>query len=516
MDSSVKERLESELGADAETFASRMHAAAEKLSASIPPGEGGLVHVQQLFLKAFWFKSAERWTEAWHAVGAATRATIEIGLHQDSLSEGMSEFDREMRRRLWGILYVWDFALGSMLSRPRLINHADCTFVSPTLALEVDPENPDQPSPYGHMKLHCKLALDMAAQLASVSNKAISTEVALRLRNVVQQYFKDLPRVYALRNPDTSWDKEHGWIVFQHRYLHLMGYMSLFDHLKPYITRNSAKLMTDVEKTLRAVGVEAALSLMDVSWTFFDNMASVGAKFHYAAFCIFDTATVLCLAFVYDEARNLPQRETVLEAIRKGLNMLEELRTASRTSASLCRILKGLLAKLPLSPKEKVLISAPKRGKSDNRSLERSGNQTTGSSSDFGSSPLRSESNQSAAASSISPTSGTISLGSSEVDAEGVKPWSGGGQSGCSSHSPVVSPDGLYDGPSGGLQSATADLVPVDQTEWPVLEVTDMNLLQDVNLAAFEETAMPTALQLWDWQGLGLDIPEFFGNHPPM
>ncbi len=78
-DDNIKARLESELGADALTFADRMHEAAEKLSASIPHGKGGLIHVQQLFLTAFWLKSAERWTESWHALSAAIRAAYEIG-----------------------------------------------------------------------------------------------------------------------------------------------------------------------------------------------------------------------------------------------------------------------------------------------------------------------------------------------------------------------------------------------------------------------------------------------------
>lgn len=82
---SVRVRLESELGADVGTFAHRLHTAAEKLSASIPPGKGGLIHVQQLFLTAFWYKSAEKWTAAWHALNKAVRAANEIG---DALRSG--------------------------------------------------------------------------------------------------------------------------------------------------------------------------------------------------------------------------------------------------------------------------------------------------------------------------------------------------------------------------------------------------------------------------------------------
>lgn len=69
-------RLEEELKEDALTFANRMHHAAETLSASIQHGKGGLPHVQQLFLTAFWLKSAEEWTEAWYALSAANSGCV--------------------------------------------------------------------------------------------------------------------------------------------------------------------------------------------------------------------------------------------------------------------------------------------------------------------------------------------------------------------------------------------------------------------------------------------------------
>ena len=76
---SVKARLEKELDTDVLALADRFHAAAEKISDSIPPGKGGLVHVQQLFLTAYWLKSAEKWTQAWHALSKAIRAANELG-----------------------------------------------------------------------------------------------------------------------------------------------------------------------------------------------------------------------------------------------------------------------------------------------------------------------------------------------------------------------------------------------------------------------------------------------------
>ncbi|KAK4116723.1 hypothetical protein N656DRAFT_701725, partial [Canariomyces notabilis] len=360
MSESVKRRLEWELKADVATFSNRMHTAAEKLSATIPPGKGGLIDVQQLLLTAFWYKSGDRWTDAWHALGRAVREANEIGLHQDSVSDGMSEFDREMRRRMWVLLNVWDFALSSMLCRPFLISHADCTAVMPTLTLEINPERPDQPSPFRHIILHYRLSRDIAAQLRSDIDKA---QRAQRLRDLIYGWLEELPAEYALRAPDTRWDKEFDWVVFQRRFLHVVGYKWLFDILRPFITQNSGKPMTELEAALQAAGVHAALDLVDTSWLFFETLVSVGARFHCSVFCVFDTSCTISSAVIHDDARNLPQRETVLETIIKGLRMLEQLRLESKTSAGLYHILKRLVAKLPLNAKEQGIIGRAKRAR---------------------------------------------------------------------------------------------------------------------------------------------------------
>jgi hypothetical protein len=270
-----------------------------------------------------------------------------------------------------------------MLSRPFLINHTDCTIVMPTLALERNPERPDQPLPFRHMNLYCQLCLDMVAQLGRLSGSGIDkAEVARKLQDVVEKWFENLPAEYAVQAPDTRWDGEYDWVLFQRRYLHLKGYMSLFSQLRPSVTQSSAKPMTSLESALRAAGVQAALGLMDVSWSLFENLFSVGAKFHYAVFCIFDSATVMCSALLHDEARNLPQRDAILESIKKGLCMLGELYAESKTAAALYRILRGLLAELPLSSEEQGVIGAPKRTKKERIASSRNEIQVAQSPSD--------------------------------------------------------------------------------------------------------------------------------------
>ena len=109
LDAETQTRLETELGESAQTLSENYHHAAKQLSNTIPPGKGGLAQIQQLFLTAAWFKAESLFVESWHAMSSAIHEAQEQGLHKMSIKTGMSEFDMEMRRRLWCLLYSWDW-----------------------------------------------------------------------------------------------------------------------------------------------------------------------------------------------------------------------------------------------------------------------------------------------------------------------------------------------------------------------------------------------------------------------
>lgn len=113
----------------------RFHKAAQKLSASTPQGKGGVVNVQQLFLAAKWYKGEACMVESWHALSIAVREAQEIStsatdqttsggvfaslswnnsdrdhnLDMHKPTEGLPNFERELRKRMWCILWTWDW-----------------------------------------------------------------------------------------------------------------------------------------------------------------------------------------------------------------------------------------------------------------------------------------------------------------------------------------------------------------------------------------------------------------------
>lgn len=109
LDSESQQRLESDLGESVQNISENLHNSAKQLSNTIAPGRGGLMQVQQLFLTSAWYKSESLFVESWHSLSSCIHEAQEQGLHKTSQKGSLSEFDLEMRRRMWCLLYTWDW-----------------------------------------------------------------------------------------------------------------------------------------------------------------------------------------------------------------------------------------------------------------------------------------------------------------------------------------------------------------------------------------------------------------------
>jgi hypothetical protein len=132
----LRQKLDRELGETTQSLTERCHHAARRLSNTISPGKGGLTQIQQLFLTALWFKTEALFIESWHELAAAIHEAQELGklkmyplqnvsgptigkwksnlaslpgMHKSSFKATITEFDCEMRRRVWCLLYAWDW-----------------------------------------------------------------------------------------------------------------------------------------------------------------------------------------------------------------------------------------------------------------------------------------------------------------------------------------------------------------------------------------------------------------------
>ncbi len=302
--------------------------------------------------------------------------------------------------------------MSSLLFRPRFINAADNGLVLPTLNLEKNAGEEGFPSPFSHIRIQCQLCLDLAAAMDGVKNEIIPLRVVVKLRDAVGKWLRDLPPVYALTDPVTKWDAANSWIVFQRRYLHMFGYANVFHPLKPYLTMDSSQPMGEDEMKLREAGVAAALKLMVAAEKFYQHLYPRAPRFHYAIFCVFDTATVLYSALIHDKARNLPQRDRLFQLVKKSLEMLEELNSLSGTTNILSTTLRSWIGKLRFRDREAAV--AKRRKVAETGSQESSGTDAGSSHSGSGSgSPGDSHSSLASSPPESSYEQAMASLGSS-------------------------------------------------------------------------------------------------------
>ncbi|RLL92993.1 hypothetical protein CFD26_100764 [Aspergillus turcosus] len=341
LDDEAKQKLETELGENVESLSERYHLAAKQLSSTIPPGKGGLTQVQQLFLTAAWYKAEAMFVESWHALSSAIHEAQELGLHKSLSKVGLSEFDREMRRRLWCILYSWDCTY--------------CSFEMPNVSLESDHIEADVPSPIVHMALQCQLGQALS-KLPGVMGGTMTPAIAVTVQQETEKWLASFPPAYRLVDPDMQWDHDYKYVEVQRKQLHTIAYMVMLMPLKQCLTRDVHQDSSSIEKSLQPTAIDIALKLIKAAHQLLDSMLPLNAKFHFAPFTMFDTAASLCSAIIHDHGRCLPQRDEVIEAISVTLGTLEQISHSTKTAAICYSVLSKLVNKVSLAPEEESIL----------------------------------------------------------------------------------------------------------------------------------------------------------------
>jgi hypothetical protein len=240
--------------------------------------------------------------------------------------------------------------MSALLSRPYIISSSCCDFEFPDLRLEVG-SLPESPSPITHMVLQCQLGLSLS-KIPGVMGGVISATQAVTIQQETEKWFESFPSAYSISSPDTRWDDTHHFVKLQRFQLNTIGYMMLLMPLKQCLTKYIDPGSSSMEKSLQITAVENALKLLKACDDLLKHILPLNAKFHFAPFLMFDTAALLCSAIMHDKDEALPHREKILEAILKTLAELGRLSEHAKTGLICYRVLKRLVAYLPLQSRE--------------------------------------------------------------------------------------------------------------------------------------------------------------------
>ncbi|KAF2872342.1 hypothetical protein BDV95DRAFT_491779 [Massariosphaeria phaeospora] len=350
----LRKMVEFEMACSLQVLAERFYTAAEQLTVSFTAAKTCIERVQEQFLKCAYLKGESKMVESWHALGCTVREAQELGIDKEVRPQGLSEFDVELRRRLWTLLYVWDWQMSAWLGRPHVVDQKDVSFTYPSLRLDESDARPNLLSPFTHIVLMAKLCRRVASQMGDVQIvSGVSPEQVLAVQAECQGFIDELPPIFRLTDTDLSLDAEHPYFVFQRCQLHVCLYLTMLDFMKTYLTRDPRQLTSPNDCEFRKLGVELALKQLVVSRRLFDHEFPINAKFHLVVFSLFDTATILCSAIIHDVDKTLPHREEIMDAIDTTLDMLHQLSLTTKIGASSYRFLLHLVQAAPALAKHK-------------------------------------------------------------------------------------------------------------------------------------------------------------------
>ncbi|KAF7554797.1 hypothetical protein G7Z17_g2672 [Cylindrodendrum hubeiense] len=338
-DAKLTQTIETNLHASVKELTEQFHDAARELHSAIPVGHNHIYSVQYLLHSCYWFKAEARFVECWQVLGATVREAQALGLHEE-VNGRISEFDREMRRRLWCIVDSWDWLVSSLLARPMLIDRANTKIGLPSLTLEPFPV-----SPLLHLKLQSQLVGIIFKEFGPPKILTDPSEIQ-KYQVILNKFMDDLPPAYAIENPDTTPESAYPWVALHRHYMQTCTIAIALGPFRSFMAKRMTQKTPEVELQFRRDGIKYALLLMKVVHRFFEYVWSRDTTFHFVPFCIFDTAALLCSAVIHDRDGYLARQDDIIDAIDLALATLKQLRTATETAKTPYDVLRRLVDKV--------------------------------------------------------------------------------------------------------------------------------------------------------------------------
>ncbi|KAK0662962.1 hypothetical protein QBC41DRAFT_340543 [Cercophora samala] len=222
-------------------------------------GRGSLVRVQSLAFCALQCQIEGKTRDFWEALSRAIRVAQDVGIHCDAVSDrrGIDRVEREMTRRTYCNLFIWDSLLSRQLDRAPFIpgrmedaNWPNIHSIQPPHQRDSQGDIPgrmessiaEAPDPFTERLLQAKLAdFWRAAGVGQCADYDMSLREDL-YELFSREYIERLPAPFALQNPDERWDDRFPKLRLQRKLLHMAIYDSILWNFRPLLLRKPSPL----------------------------------------------------------------------------------------------------------------------------------------------------------------------------------------------------------------------------------------------------------------------------------
>lgn len=281
-----------------------------------------LIRVQHLTFLSFQHQVEGGTNAFWEGLSRAIRAAQDIGIHRDApvrAGGGVDKTIREMERRTFCNLYIWDSLLSRQLDRMPLFPGRLAPGSRPNLHFPgggngTEPGALDAPDQFTERLLQADLADFWRAvgPIQGIEYDMMAAEE--RYNRFCRDYSAQLPRAFALADPDEAWDTHFPKLPLQRKLLHLATYESICWNFRPLLAGQTGTL--DAQKSMllslqKRKLAAAALHVLDSATQVQALFGGCLTRISGLVFSIFEAA-VLLVSLSMDPAfpKEIPQHHT--------------------------------------------------------------------------------------------------------------------------------------------------------------------------------------------------------------
>ncbi|KAF2233368.1 hypothetical protein EV356DRAFT_207909 [Viridothelium virens] len=275
-------------------------------------GPQSLSCVHQLFYHACYVKNEGSIRDAWYALGTAVRVfqDLSVGLEEPLTSQTpINDLEKDMRRRAFWNLYIWDRFLSLVLGRSPCIPE-DHTYRVDLPKMHVLPKNVNNvnaPDVFIERILQAKLSKFCFATVtqkpanSEIYNPSYVEEVYERL---CHEFLAQLPPVLDLNDPDLQWDHQFPMLPRQRQMLRISVFAVLCQLFQPllHLTLEQSQAMPQYKQDLiwthRTQLVRAAICLLESVSRLHELMGGHRARFFLLSFFTFEPAMLLAICLI--------------------------------------------------------------------------------------------------------------------------------------------------------------------------------------------------------------------------
>ncbi|KAI1505182.1 c6 zinc finger domain-containing protein [Biscogniauxia marginata] len=315
-----------------------------------------LTFVQALVLLSNLSQKCNKPNTGSNLLGLAVRMALSLGLHRELPDWNISLFQREVRRRTWWVLYLFDSGASTTFGRPILLPGRESMDVKYVLNIDDEfltpsttnlPEESSTPTIYSSIKAQN----DFHIHSNHISNcllspVGVSKDEALSMNEALDSWSKTIPPYFQLENEPVLSEQ---WYLFARSRLWWR-----FWNLKIIIFRQillgraidqvrvATSLETDaVDQKCRVIGVTAARSTIASVSQYLENGVINRLVSWYSVYYLFHASLVVAIAIRGDtEAPELPGWCEDIDVVR---NILRNVLTDNPLSTRCVNILDHIL-----------------------------------------------------------------------------------------------------------------------------------------------------------------------------